>query len=178
MRSSTRSVAMADGFSVHTYAWQPEHGTPVRAVMHIAHGMAEHGGRYRRLAESLTAAGISVFCHDHRGHGKSTGEAGLGHVSDDGDGFQRIVDVTRHAVDRVRVQPAPTLTLCGQDLGELMDQEAKAHPGLPVFLLGHSMGTVIAQAPPPCPLRFLDCERWGQTYAGASGSGLTGKTPI
>ena len=41
----------------------------VRAVIHIAHGMAEHAIRYSRFASELTAAGYAVFAHDYRGHG-------------------------------------------------------------------------------------------------------------
>ena len=43
--------------------------------MQIAHGMGEHAGRYRRLAEALTDAGYVVYANDHRGHGVTAGSA-------------------------------------------------------------------------------------------------------
>jgi len=144
MRSSERTVAASDGHELHLYVWEPEQ--PARALFYIAHGMAEHAGRYARLAQTLTDAGFVVYANDHRGHGKSIGEAGFGHVLDEGDGFDRIVE----------------------DLSELFALVSAEHATVPKFLLGHSMGTVIAQT-------FAG--RDGKHLAGLVLSGATARPP-
>ena len=58
--------------------------TAPRAVVHVLHGMAEHSGRYARLAARLAEAKLATYAHDHRGHGKSVSAAlPLGHMADD-----------------------------------------------------------------------------------------------
>ena len=86
------------------------------AVVVLAHGAGEHMGRYGHLVGALTSEGIALHALDHRGHGISGGPRG-------------VVDRLAHASD---------------DIARLIDQAAAAHPGLPVFLLGHSMGGTIA----------------------------------
>ena len=71
MRSSTSTSKASDGKSLFVYQWQPDEGEPQKGVVHIAHGMAEHAGRYGRLAEALTRKGYIVQAADHRGHGKT-----------------------------------------------------------------------------------------------------------
>ena len=61
-----------EGLTLTTYAW--EEVDEARAVVQISHGLAEHAGRYDRLATALNAAGYVVYAHDHHGHG-GTGEA-------------------------------------------------------------------------------------------------------
>ena len=95
-------------------AWQPE-GSP-RAVLLIAHGLAEHSGRYTAVAGALTAAGYAVYAIDHDGHGNTPGKRCA--VSD----FNQFIS--------------------GMLL--LRDQAAGQHPELPVTLIGHSMGGLIA----------------------------------
>ncbi|MBE2249619.1 MAG: alpha/beta hydrolase [Myxococcus sp.] len=92
------------------------------AVVHVAHGLAEHSARYQRVAEVLTGAGYAVYADDHRGHGQ-TGLASneLGFV--DG-GLARVLE----------------------DFRELLAFECAEHPGLPVVFFGHSMGSMLAQA--------------------------------
>lgn len=96
-------------------AWVPE--APERLVV-LAHGYAEHSGRYEAVGSWLAARGCAVHAFDHQGHGRSDGPRG--HVSrmadffDDLDAFER---------------------LCRAE-----------HPELPVFVLGHSMGGLIVAA--------------------------------
>ncbi len=116
MRSVSRTIPAADGTPLHLDLWLPE-GKP-RRVVAVAHGGAEHAGRYARLAEQLTADGALVFGPDHRGFGSSGG--------------------TRGHVERFEVYTA--------DLRTVMKDVAagEAAMELPWFLYGHSMGGLIS----------------------------------
>lgn len=86
--------------------------------------MAEHSERYARLAAALNRAGFIVWAHDHRGHGRNpTPPVGLGHFAD-ADGWNAVVS----------------------DAAEVSALMQAAHPGLPLFLFAHSMGSFMAQA--------------------------------
>ncbi|MDL5593093.1 alpha/beta hydrolase [Bacillus subtilis] len=101
--------------------WLPN--APLKAVILLAHGMAEHSARYTRLAESLCAEGYGVYAPDQRGHGKTADHGTLGHFADD-DGWCKVIG----------------------DLANLNQHIGQRHPGVPIVLLGHSMGSYIAQA--------------------------------
>ncbi len=121
MRIEPFTLNASDGKQIYVHRWLPD-GTP-RALVLIAHGMAEHGARYGRLAEKLCAAGCAVYAPDHRGHGKTAASSiELGFFAEK-NGFLRVVE----------------------DLHELALAAAQEHPGCKVFLFGHSMGSVIAQ---------------------------------
>ena len=109
----------ADGTRVACLRW-PALTEPV-GVLQIAHGMGEHALRYARPAEFFARAGFDVYANDHRGHGKTAGKAALGDFGKAGwDGL--VADMV-------------TLT-----------EKARADaPGLPLVLLGHSMGSFAAQ---------------------------------
>ncbi|MBP8185792.1 MAG: lysophospholipase [Pseudomonas sp.] len=94
-----------------------------KAVVMIAHGMAEHSGRYARLAQALVAAGFAVYAHDQRGHGKTAEHGVLGHYADH-DGWQKVVG----------------------DLASINHHIRQQYPQAPIFLLAHSMGSYIGQA--------------------------------
>jgi acylglycerol lipase len=81
-----------------------------------AHGYGEHAGRYGELAAVLTAHGAAVYAPDHAGHGRSAGERVL--IED----FEDVVTDVHRVAERART----------------------AHPGLPLVLIGHSMGGLIA----------------------------------
>ena len=102
-------------------------GEPTHVVL-IAHGYGEHVGRYERLADALVRNGAVVYAVDHVGHGKSGGERVF--VRD----FEDIVT----------------------DLHALDETARQQRPGLPVVLLGHSMGGLIAA-------RYA--QRYGDTLA-------------
>ncbi len=70
MQASTFTLATDDGTTLHVNRWLPE-GAP-KAVVQIAHGMAEHSSRYARFAQRLTDASYAVYANDHRGHGATT----------------------------------------------------------------------------------------------------------
>lgn len=99
-----------------------------RALLIIVHGLAEYAGRYRPIMEALAKNGISSLAYDQRGHGEAPGTRT--HV----DRFDDFVD----------------------DLNLLIRAVHTAHPQLPIFLWGHSMGTIVvllAASDPQIPVR-------------------------
>ncbi|MFF4607045.1 alpha/beta fold hydrolase [Streptomyces sp. NPDC001339] len=111
----------ADGARIATYTWLPEGGHP-RALVQIAHGAAEHGRRYDRFARFLAGHGYGVLASDHRGHGATAASTGGRGVAGP-DAWRAIVS----------------------DLKGIGDHAAAAHPGTPLILLGHSMGSMLAR---------------------------------
>ena len=109
----------ADGASLAAYKSLPA-GKPT-AIVQIAHGMAEHFARYAHLAHALNAAGYAVYGGDHRGHGRSADVHGLGSFGPRG--FGVVVD----------------------DMAALTKLAKQENPGLPLVLLGHSMGSFASQ---------------------------------
>ena len=118
--SSFRSPS--DSTRITTYAWTDSVADPHGAVQ-IAHGVAEHGSRYDRLAQALNAAGFLVSANDHRGHGRSVvSEDDLGNFGFAG--FPGLV----------------------ADVAAYGATIAAEHEDLPLFLLAHSMGSFAAQS--------------------------------
>jgi alpha-beta hydrolase superfamily lysophospholipase len=108
-----------DGLSVQAYRWLPSE-KPVM-VLQIAHGMQEYALRYTHFAKWLNDRGIAVYANDHIGHGSSI--ASMEEISDfpRKDDWQRSVDFLHLLTKKIRTD----------------------HPGIPVVLLGHSMGSVL-----------------------------------
>ena len=118
-----QSFTLARGAEkVFVYRWLPDAAAP-RAVVQVSHGMAEHAGRYARFAEALTAAGVAVYAHDHRGHGRTAGDPARRGFFAERDGWRAVLD----------------------DLYAVTQRIEDDHPGLPRALFGHSMGSFIAQ---------------------------------
>ena len=112
----------ADGLTrIHAVEWVPE--GPVRAVLVVAHGVSEYILRYQGLAAYLTERGFAVAGHDHLGHGTSVAE-----------GAPRLYFGPRGSWDDVV-----------RDLYARRELAGKRFPGVPVFLLGHSMGSFLAR---------------------------------
>lgn len=106
---------------IRTLIWQDDEKTPV-GVVQIAHGVAEHIGRYDDFARFLADNGFVVCGNDHLGHGKSIeSEADLGYVYE-GD----------HA-NMVR------------DMNTLHNIMSKRYPDAPYIIFGHSMGSFLAR---------------------------------
>lgn len=103
-----------EGVKIFTREWQPDDTT--RAVVVISHGLNAHSGLYEWSAQQFTPNGLAVYALDHRGHGRSEGERFF---------VKKFADWT-------------------QDLATFIDIVKTREPGLPVFLLGHSAGGVIA----------------------------------
>jgi len=114
VRERAGELRAADGVPLRFRSWAVD---DARAVVLVSHGHGEHGGRYAELAVHLAERGIAVHAIDHRGHGRSGGPRG--HVERFGD-YVRDLEAWRRAV------------LAGHP------------PHLPVFLLGHSLGGLIA----------------------------------
>lgn len=111
----------ADGTGVVRYSWEPAGGTP-RAVVQIAHGAAEHALRYDRFAQFLTGHGYAVTACDLRGHGATAASTGGFGVAGE-DGWRAMV----------------------ADLEAIGAQAQADHGGVPLVLLGHSMGSMLAR---------------------------------
>jgi alpha-beta hydrolase superfamily lysophospholipase len=119
MPASTFRYSSSDGAQITAYRWVPA-GEP-RAVIQLTHGMGEHAQRYDHVARTLNDAGFAVYAQDHRGHGTSADPEALG---DMGPGsWPALVD----------------------DIGLLSAHIRAEHPGLPLILLGHSMGSFAVQ---------------------------------
>ncbi len=121
MQATTFPLKAQDGALLFVHRWLPER--PLKAVVQIAHGWAEHAGRYARVAEVLYREGYAVYANDHRGHGRTARTpAELGFFSER-DGWNR----------------------CLGDLWQLHQRVAAAHPGTPIVAFGHSMGSFMMQ---------------------------------
>ncbi len=110
-----------DGVRLLARRWLPD--GRLKAVVQIAHGLAEHSARYARLAGALNAAGYGVFAFDLRGHGPACDPAALGHFADS-DGWRK----------------------CVGDLWIFNRLIAAEQPGAPIVLFGHSMGSFLSQS--------------------------------
>ncbi|MHA1763006.1 MAG: lysophospholipase [Promethearchaeota archaeon] len=87
-----------------------------KAIILIVHGFGEHSGRYKNVVDALLPEGYALYAFDLRGHGKSEG------ITNYVDSFDQYIDDVKTFHDLIR----------------------KTHPDLPLFLLGHSMGSCIA----------------------------------
>jgi alpha-beta hydrolase superfamily lysophospholipase len=126
----TGTFRASDGVELATYHWQAN-GSP-RAVMLIAHGMAEHAGRYDAFASFLATHGIEVEAHDHRGHGRTAANTdALGFFAEK-DGWQRVVDDLKERLADLRTRyPDRKLILLGHSMGSFMTQQVLYEaPGL------------------------------------------------
>ena len=104
-------------FNIYYQYWLPD--GDVKALLLVAHGFAEHSGRYKNLADYFVPKGYPVYALDHRGHGRSDGE-------------------------RVQVDQFTDYLL---DLKTFFDLIRKDNPDDKIFIVGHSMGAGISSAP-------------------------------
>lgn len=105
-----------DDFTIYYQCWLPEQKTV--AILLVAHGFAEHSGRYMNLVNYFVPRDYAVYALDHRGHGRSDGE-------------------------RVRVKK---FTDYLKDLKTFFDIVRQKNPAEKIFLVGHSMGAAISTA--------------------------------
>jgi acylglycerol lipase len=116
MQHREDSFTAADGLTIYHQSWLPD--GDARAVVILVHGLGEHSGRYQHVAERLVDAGYAVHTLDHRGHGKSEGTRAFVKSYDE---FMADLEQYRTSVE-------------------------EQHPGLPVVMLGHSMGGNLAMS--------------------------------
>jgi len=103
------------------YRWLPEQAP--KAIVQIAHGWAEHAGRYSRVAAALCREGYAVYADDHRGHGRTAmTPADLGFFAES-DGWNK----------------------CIHDLWQLNQRITADHLRTPIVILGHSLGSFLVQ---------------------------------
>ncbi len=111
------SFRSEDGLELFCRSWQPDGAKPRAAVL-IVHGIAEHGGRYQHVGEYLASHGIAVEIFDLRGHGRSPSPGGKTFVN-------RFDDYI-------------------SDVHLYLQRMMERNPGIATFVLGHSMGGLIA----------------------------------
>ena len=113
----------ANGVSNVTYYILVPEGVEVRGIVQLSHGMCEYFSRYTAFAKYLCGLGFIVCGNDHIGHGASVSRtADLGFFAAR-DGWKYLVEDVKHLTDLMQ----------------------RRYPDLPYFLLGHSMGSLIAR---------------------------------
>lgn len=145
-QKTTGSFTSSNGKDAVVYdLYRPEE--PPRALLQLSHGMCEHIGRYEPFAAFLAEEGFVVFGNDHLGHGRSA-------AGPEDYGYFGVSEGWRSMVEDLQLLN----TLIRTDF-----------PGLPCFLLGHSMGSFLARA-------YL--ARYGSSLAGAVICGTSGGNPF
>ena len=115
MRHEIIKVKMEDGFALTGQTWKPDN--TVKGVIVIAHGLAEHTGRYEYVADYFAEQGYAVYAADHRGHGVNRG-ATFGFFEH----FSRLAE----------------------DLKQMIELARSEEKTVPLSLLGHSFGGLLA----------------------------------
>lgn len=108
-------VHSSKGLKLFSKCWKLKEGTP-RALIFVSHGVGEHCSKYEEFAHVLAKQGLLVISHDHVGHGRSEGEP-------------------------VQIS---SFSIYVADVLKHIDELSESNAGLPVFLLGHSMGGTIS----------------------------------
>ena len=114
--STLSTFTASDGDNLAVQDWYLPEGAPQRGAALVVHGLGEHAGRYDTLARTLNAWGWSVRSYDQYGHGESDGvRGGLPHPN-------RLLD----------------------DLADLVESTRVRNPGVPLVVIGHSLGGLVA----------------------------------
>ncbi|MEP6479357.1 MAG: alpha/beta hydrolase [Rhodoglobus sp.] len=121
---SDRTYTDAEGVTIHYYVWK---AAKPRGVVQLAHGLGDHALRYEELAQELVGAGYSVYADDHRGHGQTGVEQYGGDLS---------------RLGRLGVGGHRATVAAVRQFTRIVRNE---NPGVPLVLLGHSWGSLIAQ---------------------------------
>lgn len=106
---------------IHGVHWYHQKSMP-ESLLVVAHGMMETIERYHEMAEYLLTRDIFVYGHDHRGHGKTAGDQ------------EHLGDLGENGWIKAR-----------EDLKRVVNLARQDYPGVPVFLLGHSMGSFLVR---------------------------------
>ncbi len=122
MAYEVKQFKASDGVTISYHRWVFDGNEP-RAVLVIAHGMAEHGARYSNFASYANAQGFRVYVPDHRGHGITAGTPEKTGFFAPKNGWWKVVD----------------------DLQQMLDIATRENPKKNVFLMGHSMGSFLVR---------------------------------
>jgi alpha-beta hydrolase superfamily lysophospholipase len=115
--STLSTFTASDGNNIALRDWPLAEGVAVRGVLVLVHGLGEHAGRYGEVARRLNRWGFAVRGYDQYGHGESDGVRGTLPTS------ERLLD----------------------DLADIIEAtRAQMEPGVPLILLGHSVGGLVA----------------------------------
>src|SRR4051794_27341554 len=114
MKQESSSFKNKSGLKIFTRTWLPEENA--KGVIVIVHGLNSHSGYYQWVAGQFTDQGYGVYALDLQGRGQSEGE-------------------------RFYVESIYNFV---NDVDTLVETAKASHPGLPVFMLGHSAGGVIS----------------------------------
>lgn len=121
MEMLNRVLISDDGHRMYTYLFIPD--SKPKAIVQIVHGLGEHAGRYKEIAEKLNKEGFLVCADDHRGFGRSTvSKDQIGHMADK-NGHELIIEDMKH----------------------LMVNTKADYPNIPYFMMGHSMGSFLTR---------------------------------
>ena len=127
--STLRSFTAHDGSNLAVMDWPLPSGAPSRGLVVIVHGLGEHAGRYDHVAERLNSWGFAVRSYDQHGHGESDGKPGA----------------------------LPSDSFLLDNLAELLDtSRRRMDPRLPLVLMGHSLGGLVAARLVSLNLRQVD----------------------
>jgi len=113
MRHREDRFTTPDGSDIYTQAWLPD--SKPQAIIVIVHGLGEHSGRYGNYVDYFVPRGYALYGFDTRGHGRSSGARGYAEC------FDRFVD----------------------DLDRRVAQSRSDWPGTPLFVLAHSLGSLM-----------------------------------
>jgi alpha-beta hydrolase superfamily lysophospholipase len=122
MQRTSFFLNTSDGAELHVMKWYDESVETPKAIVQIAHGMAEHIERYDNFAKKLISHQIFVYGNDHRGHGLTAKEGERGYFADK-DGFEQVV----------------------QDMYSVTEKMKAEYPSVPIILFGHSMGSFLSR---------------------------------
>ncbi len=115
--STLSTFTASDGENLAVQDWYLPHGVPARGMVVLVHGLGEHAGRYDHVARRLNAWGFAVRGYDQYGHGDSNGVRGA----------------------------LPQHHRLIEDLADIVESARRRIGGkLPLILLGHSMGGLVA----------------------------------
>ncbi len=136
MKRQTNTFRSLDNLSIHYHQWLPDNFGSIKGVLQIAHGLSEHAQRYEAFAKELTNQGYAVYANDHRGHGQTAGSPEkVGYFED-----------------------TPFWKAALEDMHQLTQLIQKENEGVPIFLFGHSMGSLLTR-------QYIT--QWGKELKGA-----------
>jgi len=123
MKRKDYTFEASDGKQIAMSKWAAGPLKPVKGIVQIIHGKAEHRKRYDHYASFLVDNGWTVVANDHRGHGETISSPEETGTFPDHEGWARVV----------------------QDLKEIKAEIHAEYPDQPLIILGHSMGSILAR---------------------------------